>query len=255
MMLRSLREEVLEANLELVRRGLVRQTFGNASGIDRARGLIVIKPSGVAYEKLAVDDLVLVDLEGRVVEGNMRPSSDTPTHLVLYRASPNVGGVVHTHSTYATAWAQAERSIPCFGTTHADYAFGEIPCTPVLDDERIGARYEAATGELIVETLRSFPTESLPSMVLVARHGPFAWGKDAGSAARNAEILEEVAKIAFLTAQLEPRLAPMKDALLRKHFFRKHGQSATYGQRQALGLPSRPEAELNSAPSSTETES
>lgn len=235
MMLTALRDEVLEANLELVRRGLVCQTFGNASGIDPERRLVVIKPSGVSYDRMTPKDLVVVDLDGKVVEGTLRPSSDTPTHLVLYRALPAIGGVVHTHSTYATAWAQAERSIPCFGTTHADYAYGEIPCTRVIRDDRLEPSYEAATGDLIVETLQASSDERVPSMILVARHGPFAWGRSARDATKQAELLEEIAKIAFLTRQLRPDLGPMKDSLIRTHFFRKHGAKAYYGQTTDIG--------------------
>jgi L-ribulose-5-phosphate 4-epimerase len=227
MKLESLRTEVYEANLELVRRGLVLYTFGNASGIDRASGLVAIKPSGVAYDSLRPEDLVIVDLDGRGVEGNLRPSSDLPTHLALYRAFPAIGGVVHTHSSCATAWAQAGREIPCLGTTHADYFHGAVPVTAALTADEIAGNYEANTGAAIIRRIAD-PVE-MPA-VLVAGHGPFTWGKSAAEAAHNAVILEELARVAFQTVALSPDIRPLAQALIDKHFFRKHGASACYGQ-------------------------
>ena len=228
-MLEALREEVLEANLELVRRGLVLYTFGNASGIARDQRLAVIKPSGVPYETMKPADLVVVDLEGRAVEGRLRPSSDLPTHLVLYRAFPEIGGVVHTHSRYATAWAQAGREIPCLGTTHADYFHGAVPVTEPLTPEEIESDYEASTGHIIVRRLASVSPLEMPA-VLVASHGPFCWGKTASEAAHNAVLLEEVALVALLSLAANPEARPVSRALLDKHFHRKHGRGAYYGQ-------------------------
>jgi L-ribulose-5-phosphate 4-epimerase len=229
--LESLREQVLEANLELVRRGLVLYTFGNASGIDRGRGLVVIKPSGVPYEKMKASDLVVTDLEGRVIEGKLRPSSDLDTHLVLYRTYLSVGGVVHTHSEAATAWAQSGKEIPCFGTTHADYFNGPVPVTHPLDPAEIETDYEENTGVAIVRrfTGGGLNPADVPG-VLVAGHGPFAWGEDVSEAAHNAVILEGLAKMAFMTLTINPAAAPIPDALREQHFFRKHGAAATYGQ-------------------------
>jgi L-ribulose-5-phosphate 4-epimerase len=228
-MLQSLREEVCEANLELARRGLAIYTFGNASGIARDQGLVAIKPSGVPYETLKPGDLVITDLTGRVVEGSLRPSSDLATHLVLYRAFPSIGGVVHTHSRYATAWAQAGREIPCFGTTHADYFHGSVPVTRCLDRGQIENAYEENTGEVIVERFRGLDPMQVPA-VLVACHGPFSWGTTAPQAAHNAVILEEIALMAYQTVTLNNAASPISTHLLDKHFLRKHGPSAYYGQ-------------------------
>ena len=228
-MLEQLREEVLEANLELVRRGLVLYTFGNASGIDRATGLVAIKPSGVPYEAMKPQDLVITDLEGRIVEGRLRPSSDLATHVALYRAFTGIGGVVHTHSRAATAWAQARREIPCFGTTHADYFCGAVPVTEPLSAEEIAGDYEAETGAVIVRRLAGIDPLHVPA-VLVAGHAPFTWGASAAEAAYHAVVLEEVAQLALATLAANPAAAPISQALLDKHFFRKHGPAATYGQ-------------------------
>ena len=229
MNLDTLREEVLEANLELVRRGLVLYTFGNASGIDRERGLVAIKPSGVPYENMKPPDIVVVDLEGRVFEGCLRPSSDLATHLILYRAFPEIGGVVHTLSRNATVWAQASCEIPCFGTSHADYFHGPIPVTPRLRESEIEEAYEANTGHAIVRRLQGMDPLSMPA-VLVAGHAPFTWGKSVWEAAHHAVVLEEVAHTARHTLALNPVAAPISQALLDKHFFRKHGRNAYYGQ-------------------------
>jgi len=230
MMLESLREEVLAANLELVRHGLVLYTFGNVSGLAREEGLVVIKPSGVPYEGMKPSDLVVVDLEGRVVEGCLRPSSDLPTHLVLYRAFPGIGGVAHTHSRCATAWAQAGREIPCFGTSHADYFHGPVPVTEALAGEELRSDYEANTGRSIVRRREGRDPLETPA-VLVLYHGPFSWGRSAAEAAYHAVILEEVARLAFDTLLLQPGVRGIPEALLDQHFFRKHGAAAHYGQR------------------------
>lgn len=227
--LELLREEVLEANLELVRRGLVLYTFGNASGIDRERGLVAIKPSGVPYEKLTPDDMVVSDLDGKIVESAYKPSSDLDTHLELYRAFPSIGGVVHTHSEFATAWAQAGQEIPAYGTTHADYFYGPVPVTEELTDEEIGGKYVLNTGKAIVRRFRSLDPQAMPG-VLVAGHAPFAWGNDAMDAAYHAVVLEAVARMAFYTATLNPGCRGVSQALLDRHYFRKHGAKATYGQ-------------------------
>ncbi|MGA7294390.1 MAG: L-ribulose-5-phosphate 4-epimerase [Terriglobales bacterium] len=228
-MLQRLREQVLEANLELVRRGLVLYTFGNASGISREKGLVVIKPSGVPYEEMKPEHLVVTDLRGNIVEGNLRPSSDLPTHLVLYNQFAEIGGVAHTHSAYATAWAQARRPIPCFGTTHADYFHGQIRVTSPMTDEEIARDYEKNTGHAIVRSLLHTDLSASPG-VLVANHGPFAWGEDAGTAAHNAAILEAVARMAYLTLGIEAAAQPIGSALHDKHHIRKHGKNAYYGQ-------------------------
>ena len=232
MMLKSLREEVLEANLELVRRGLVVDTFGNASGICREKNLVAIKPSGVAYDTLRPQDLVISDLEGRTVEGSLRPSSDLATHIALYKAFGEVGGVAHTHSRSATAWAQAGREIPCFGTTHADYFRGPVPVTGLLKPEEIETDYEWNTGQAIVRRFAGVHPLSMPA-VLVVGHAPFCWGSSAAEAAHVAWMLEEVAQMAFATLALNPEAAPLVDLLRDKHFLRKHGASVYYGQKKA----------------------
>jgi L-ribulose-5-phosphate 4-epimerase len=230
MMLESLRVQVLEANLEVVRHGLVLYTFGNASGIARDEGLVAIKPSGVPYDKMGPADLVITDLTGKVVEGTLRPSSDLATHLALYRAFPDIGGVVHTHSEYATAWAQARREIPCFGTTHADYFHGPVPVTEPMPAHEIESEYELNTGHAIVRRFESLDPLAIPS-VLVAGHAPFCWGRTPADAAHNAVILEAVAKLAFHTVSLASNAAALERVLHDKHFLRKHGPAAYYGQR------------------------
>jgi L-ribulose-5-phosphate 4-epimerase len=232
MVLKSLREAVLDANLELVRRGLVLYTFGNASGISRADGLIVIKPSGVPYEQMKPDHLVVTDLNGKVVEGNLKPSSDLPTHVILYQAFPGIGAVAHTHSEYATAWAQARRPIPCFGTTHADYFYGEVPLTEVLSREEISADYEKNTGIAITRTFQRVDYSAVPA-VLVAHHGPFTWGADPAAAAHHAVILEAVARTAYFTIGINREAQAIGNALHDKHYLRKHGSNAYYGQKEA----------------------
>ncbi|HYH01408.1 MAG TPA: L-ribulose-5-phosphate 4-epimerase [Terriglobales bacterium] len=229
MLLKNLREEVLEANLELVRRGLVLYTFGNASGISRRDGLVVIKPSGVDYEKLRPEHMVITDLDGKIVEGNLRPSSDLPTHLVLYREFAHVGGVTHTHSEYATAWAQARRAIPCFGTTHADYFHGAVPVTDLLTNDEIAGEYEKNTGVAICRTFSKGDAEGVPA-ALVAGHGPFTWGANATEAAHNAVILESIARMAYYTVGLAAETNPISRELHDKHYLRKHGKTAYYGQ-------------------------
>jgi L-ribulose-5-phosphate 4-epimerase len=229
MLLPRLRAEVLEANLELVRRGLVLYTFGNASGISREDSLVVIKPSGVGYEKMKPKDLVVTDLNGKVVEGNLRPSSDLPTHLVLYRAFPKIGGVSHTHSEYATAWAQARKPIPCLGTTHCDYFRGPVPVTDTMTDDEISSAYEENTGHVITRLFKNIDPLEVPA-VLVANHAPFTWGATPAEASQNAVILEAVAKIAYLATQIHPTAGPAGRTLHEKHFLRKHGSAAYYGQ-------------------------
>ncbi len=231
LILAQLREEVLEANLDLVRRGLVLSTFGNASGVDRHNGLLVIKPSGVPYDELKPKDMVVTDLDGKIVEGALRPSSDLPTHAALYRAFPSVGGVAHTHSEYATAWAQARKSIPCFGTTHADYFHGPIPVTEAMSDKEINGEYEANTAVAIIRAFKSNALDpvSIPA-VLVANHGPFAWGDSATKAAENAWMLEAAARMAYLTINIDPNAAGIGRTLHDRHFLRKHGKEAYYGQ-------------------------
>ncbi len=229
-MLESLKREVCEANLELVARGLVIETWGNVSGIDRSRGLMVIKPSGVPYDGMKPAHMTVVSLaNGKVVEGKFKPSSDTATHLVLYRAFPKIGGVVHTHSLYATAWAQAGKGIPSYGTTQADYWFGDVPCTRRLQPDEIRADYEANTGRVIVESFKKLDPMHHPA-VLVASHGPFTWGKDVAAAVHNAGVLEFIARLASETLRLNSAVKPMQSVLLQKHFLRKHGPKATYGQ-------------------------
>ena len=229
-MLEELKAEVLAANLELVQRGLVLYTWGNASGIDQANGLVAIKPSGVPYESMTAADIVVTDMEGKIVEGSLKPSSDLATHLMLYRAFPTIGGVVHTHSEYATAWAQAGRPIPAYGTTHADYFYGPVPVTEELTQDEIDGDYELNTGLAIVRLFRDLDPEAIPG-VLVAGHAPFAWGKSAHSAAHNAVVLEAVARTAMRTVILNPEAKGLSQSLLDRHYFRKHGATATYGQK------------------------
>ncbi|BEO19126.1 L-ribulose-5-phosphate 4-epimerase [Serratia marcescens] len=230
-MLNELKRQVLAANLSLPAYGLVTFTWGNVSAIDRQSGLVVIKPSGIAYEAMTLEDLVVVDLEGQVREGHRKPSSDTATHLALYRAFADIGGVVHTHSRNATIWAQAGQPIPALGTTHADYFYGDIPCTRPMSEAEIAGDYEGETGKVIIETFNQAgrDPQQVPG-VLVYSHGPFAWGKDAADAVHNAVVLEEVAIMAMATRQLAPAIAPMQPELLDKHFLRKHGKHAYYGQ-------------------------
>ena len=229
MLLQTLREEVLEANLELVRRGLVVYTFGNASGIDRNQGLVAIKPSGVPYEELKAEHMVVCDLEGKILDTKLRPSSDLPTHLELYRSFPNIGGVAHTHSEFATAWAQAEASIPCFGTTHADYFHGPVPVTDRLHSSEISADYELQTGKAICRTFEQLDPDSIPA-VLVAGHAPFCWGATPAAAAHHAVILEYVARMATHTLLINRETRPIARELHDKHFLRKHGRNSYYGQ-------------------------
>lgn len=230
-MLEQLKKEVYEANMELPKRGLVTYTWGNVSGIDRESGLFVIKPSGVDYEKLSPEDMVVLDLDGNVVEGKYRPSSDTATHLELYKKYPEIGGVVHTHSPWATSWAQASREIPCYGTTHADYFYGTIPCARNLTKEEIDAGYEKNTGTVIIETFENLGINPMYTPgVLCANHGPFTWGKDAHEAVHNSVVLEEVAKMAAQAEVINPKLKLAPQEMQDKHFFRKHGANAYYGQ-------------------------
>lgn len=229
-LLQDLKEQVYEANMELDRRGLVLYTFGNASGIDRDQGLVAIKPSGVPYSELKVSDIVIVDLNNKVVEGHLRPSSDTKTHTLLYRNFPQIGGVVHSHSTHATAWAQAKKAIPCYGTTHADYVFGEVPCTAVITDEQVEKDYEEETGNQILNAMKGKNPLEFP-MVLVASHAPFTWGKDANQAVYHSVVLEELAKMAYLTLTINPETSELKQSVLNKHYQRKHGKDAYYGQK------------------------
>ena len=230
-MLEELKQLVYEANLDLPRYGLVTFTWGNVSAIDRESGLFVIKPSGVEYGKLKPEDMVVVDLNGRKVEGRLNPSSDTPTHAVLYREFTEIGGIVHTHSTYATSWAQAGCDIPCYGTTHADYIYGEVPCVRCLTELEIEEAYEENTGHLIVDEFkrRCKDPVAVPA-VLCKNHGPFTWGTDAKEAVHNAVVLEEVAKMAFLAETINPKIQPAPKELQDKHYFRKHGANAYYGQ-------------------------
>src|SRR5580658_101183 len=232
-MLERLREQVLEANLELVRQGLVLYTFGNVSGISRERGLVVIKPSGVPYERMKPAHLTIVDLKGKVVQGKLRPSSDLPTHLVLYNTFQEIGGVAHTHSEYATAWAQARKPIPCFGTPLAYYFHCPVPVTPVLSDQEIAGDYERETGNAIVRALQGTDCAATPG-VLVANHGPFTWGTDAASAVHHAVILEAIAKMAYLTTTVNSAAPSIGKTLHDKHYLRKHGRSAYYGQTKDL---------------------
>lgn len=229
-MLEELKEKVCRANLDLVRHGLVIFTWGNVSAIDRQSGLVVIKPSGVSYDNMKPSDMVVVDLDGKVVEGELNPSSDTPTHLVLYKAFPEIGGVVHTHSTYATAWAQAGIDLPNIGTTHADYFHDAVPCTADMSRPQVEGEYELETGNVIVERFKGLNPVHTPG-VLVKNHGPFTWGKDAFEAVHNAVVLEQVAKMAFISFSVNPSLT-MNPLLVEKHFSRKHGPNAYYGQKK-----------------------
>ena len=230
-MLEELKKQVLEANLLLPKHGLITFTWGNASGIDRGSGLVVIKPSGVEYDGMTVDDMVVVDLEGNVVEGTKNPSSDTPTHLELYKAFPRCGGIVHTHSRWATTFAQAGREIPAMGTTQGDYFYGDIPCTRKMTDEEIKGEYEKETGKVIVETFRknSIDPAMIPGVVVMS-HGPFAWGTDAMNAVHNAIVMEEVAFMDWHAMMLSPEMGTMQQTLLDRHYLRKHGKDAYYGQ-------------------------
>ncbi|CAM3486222.1 L-ribulose-5-phosphate 4-epimerase [Marinicrinis lubricantis] len=228
-MLEQLKEQVCEANLELPKYGLVTFTWGNVSGYDPEQKLVVIKPSGVSYEVMKPEHMVVVDLNGQVVEGNLRPSSDTPTHIELYKAFPGIGGIVHTHSPWATVWAQAGKGIPALGTTQADYFYGEIPCTRPMTAEEIQGAYEKDTGKVIIETFQDIDPLQVPG-VLVYSHAPFVWGKDASEAVHNAVVVEEVAKMAYHTIALNPSIGSMDQNLLDKHYLRKHGKNAYYGQ-------------------------
>ncbi|WP_028886576.1 L-ribulose-5-phosphate 4-epimerase [Teredinibacter turnerae] len=225
----ELKRAAWEANMELPKHNLVVYTWGNVSQIDRSAGVVAIKPSGVPYESLTVDDMVVVDLENNVIEGKLRPSSDTKTHTHLYRHFESIGGVTHTHSTYATAWAQAQLPIPCLGTTHADFAYGDIPCTKVMSDEQITRDYEEETGVQITEAFASRNPVEVP-MVIIAGHAPFTWGKSAAQSVYHAVVLEEMAKMAYLTKTLNPDVAALKQSIIDKHYLRKHGKNAYYGQ-------------------------
>lgn len=229
-MLEALKEEVYLANMELPRRGLVTYTWGNVSGIDREKGLFVIKPSGVDYDVLKPSDMVVVDLQGNVVEGKLNPSSDVKTHVVLYNAFPKIGGIVHTHSPYAVGWAQAGENIPCYGTTHADYYYGPIPCARHLTKEELDEDYERNTGIAIVEAFKDIDPMAVPGVVCHS-HGPFTWGKNAAQAVYHSVVLEEVAKMAIFTRMVNPNAAPAPQSMLDKHYLRKHGPNAYYGQR------------------------
>lgn len=228
-MQKDLKKMVLEANLELPQQGLVTYTWGNVSGIDREKGHVVIKPSGVSYKDMKVEDLVVVDLEGNQIEGKLKPSSDTSTHLMLYKSFSNIGGIVHTHSTWATIWAQMGKSIPPLGTTHADYFYGDIPCTRKMKIEEIESHYEKETADLIIEAFKEIDHRHIPG-VLVCNHGPFTWGKDAKEAVHNAVVLEKIAEMAYHTVSLNDKTPVIDDVLLDKHFLRKHGTNAYYGQ-------------------------
>ncbi|MCY0909591.1 MAG: L-ribulose-5-phosphate 4-epimerase [Sulfobacillus thermosulfidooxidans] len=229
-MLEALKQEVWAANVSLPQYGLVTLTWGNVSGIDRESGLFVIKPSGVSYEALTPRDMVVVDQDGVKVEGALNPSSDTPTHLALYKAFPHIGGIVHTHSPWATSWAQAGIAIPALGTTHADHFYGPIACTRAMTTEEIMSNYEWETGQVIIETVTETDPQNIPA-VLVHQHGPFCWGKNAQDAVQTAVIVEEVAKMAYRTVRLKPKIGPIPQTLLDKHFLRKHGANAYYGQK------------------------
>ena len=231
--MQKLKQQVFEANMDLPRYGLVTFTWGNVSAIDREKGLFVIKPSGIAYDRLTPEDMVVVDLNGKKVEGNYNPSSDTATHVELYKAFPEIGGIVHTHSSYATSWAQAGRDIPCYGTTHADYIYGGVPCVRCLTREEIEDAYEENTGHLIVNEFKRLNKDPMAvPAVLCKNHGPFAWGKDAKDAVHNAVVLEEVAKMAYRAETINPRIQPAPQELQDKHYYRKHGANAYYGQKE-----------------------
>lgn len=225
----ELKRAAFEANMELHRRGLVIYTWGNVSEVDRQAGVIAIKPSGVPYETLRVEDIVVVDFDNQIVEGKLKPSSDTRTHTYLYRHFDSIGGITHTHSTYATAWAQAQAGIPCYGTTHADFAYGEIPCTAIMSDAQIERDYEEETGVQITQRFEGLDPNEVP-MVIVAGHAPFTWGKDAAQSVYHAVVLEEIARMAYLTRTLAPHVAPLKQGIVDKHYLRKHGKGAYYGQ-------------------------
>ena len=229
-MLEELKQKVYEANMDLPKYNLVTFTWGNVSAMDRERGLFVIKPSGIDYDKLVPSDMVVMDLNGNKVEGDYNPSSDTPTHLELYKAYPQIGGIVHTHSPWATSWAQAKRGIPCYGTTHADYFYGEIPCARSLTPEEINTAYEKNTGLVIIETVSAKNAMSVPG-ILCSNHGPFTWGTDAADAVHNAVVLEEIAKMSYRTETLNPSVKPAPQVLQDKHYLRKHGADAYYGQK------------------------
>lgn len=228
-MLEELKKKVYEANMELQRKGLVIYTWGNVSGIDREKGLVVIKPSGVDYDTMKAEDMVILDLNGNIIEGKYKPSTDTPTHLVLYNIYPNIGGVVHTHSEWATTFAQAGISIPAFGTTHADYFYGDIPCTRDLTENEINGEYEKETGNVIVETIGEKNPLEIPA-IIVKNHGPFTWGKDPDNAVYNAVVLDKVAEMAYKTMTLNRSIESVNQILLDKHYLRKHGVNAYYGQ-------------------------
>lgn len=230
-MFKELKQRVLEANLELPKKELVTFTWGNVSAIDREKGVIVIKPSGVSYEEMKAEDMVVLDLDGKILEGKLNPSSDTDTHVLLYKEFKEIGGIVHTHSSWATSWAQAGRAIPCFGTTHADYFYGSIPCTRKMTQEEIQGKYEYETGKVIVETFEGINPLFVPGVV-VNNHGPFAFGKDAMDAVHNAVVMEEVAKMAYRSINLNKELGAIESDLLDKHFLRKHGKNAYYGQKK-----------------------
>ena len=231
-MLEQLKKDVLKANLELVSQGLVIYTWGNVSALDKETNLVVIKPSGVGYDNMKAEDMVVVDLDGNIIEGSLKPSSDTPTHLALYKKYPNMGGIVHTHSEWATSWAQSERDIPAYGTTHCDYFYGDIPCTRQLTKKEIESEYEVNTGNVIIETIesRDYDPMSIPA-IIVGHHGPFSWGKDAFDAVHNAKVMEEVAKMAFRVEKINPNHRKVSKDLLDKHYLRKHGDNAYYGQK------------------------
>ena len=229
-MLEKLKQEVCAANVDLEKTGLVIQTWGNVSGISRSEGLVVIKPSGVEYKNLTADDMVVIDLNGKIVEGNKRPSSDTPTHIELYKAFPSINGITHTHSLYATIFAQAGKEIPCLGTTHADTFSGDVPVTRLLTKDEVEIEYEKNTGKIIIERFRKLDPLHIPG-ILVAGHAPFAWGKDASESVKNAQTLERVAEMALGTLQLNPGIKSLRKYILNKHFQRKHGPNAYYGQK------------------------
>lgn len=230
MSLQKLKQDVLEANLKLVEYNLVTLTWGNVSSVDRTEGLVVIKPSGVDYDRLTVDDMVVIDMEGNPVEGKWKPSSDTPTHLELYKAFPQIGGICHTHSNYATIFAQAEMELPCFGTTHADHFYGNVPLTRILTEHEVNTAYEKNTGRVIIERFANLDPMSMPG-VLIASHAPFTWGRDAAESVKHSLILERIAEMAFGTLSLRSNCDPVEKYVMDKHYFRKHGNNASYGQK------------------------